>query len=175
MSDVEIRPRDPDDLPELAQVLVRVHAQDGYPVEGVTDPSGWLTPPGELAAWTALLNGRPIGHMSLTQASETDDAAVTWQRATGQDISELAIPVRLFVDPQHRQRGAGRLLMLAAHTFAGQHGLAMAFDVMLKDRDAIRLYEAVGCERLGVIPHEHGDGQTEPAAVYVAPREPFMR
>jgi GNAT superfamily N-acetyltransferase len=173
MSDVEIRPRGRGDIPELAKVLVRVHAEDGYPVEGVTDPSGWLTPPRELAAWTAMLNGRPIGHMSLTQAGDTDDAAVIWQHATGQDISRLAIPVRLFVDPQHRQRGAGKLLMLAAHTFASQHGLAMAFDVMLKDREAIRLYEAVGCQRLGEITHQHGDGQTEPAAVYVAPRKPL--
>jgi hypothetical protein len=49
----------------------------------------------------------------------------------------------------------------------------MAFDVMLKDRDAIRLYEAIGCQRLGTITHEHGDGQFEPAAVYGAPTQPL--
>lgn len=170
---VEIRPREPGDIVELAQVLVRVHAQDGYPVEGVADPAAWLTPPRELAAWTAVGDGEPIGHMSLTQADETDDAALIWQQATDGDIDTLAIPVRLFVDPRERQRGAGKLLMLTAHNFASRHGLTMAFDVMLKDRDAVRLYEAFGCRRLGVITHRHGDGQTEPAAVYVAPREPF--
>jgi GNAT superfamily N-acetyltransferase len=171
--DVVIRSRDQADLPALAQVLVRVHAQDGYPVEGVERPQAWLTPPRELAAWTALFDDQPIGHISLTQASPTDDAARLWQRTTGQDISRLAIPVRLFVDPRHRQRGAGRLLMRAAHTFATGHQLAMAFDVMLKDRDAIRLYEAIGCQRLGTITHEHGDGQFEPAAVYGAPTQPL--
>lgn len=168
-----IRPRETGDLPELAEVLVRVHAHDGYPVEGVADPAAWLTPPRELAAWTAALNRRPIGHMSLTCASPTDDAAVMWKQATRRDISRLAIPVRLFVDPQERQRGAGKLLMLAAHDFAGRQRLELAFDVMLKDRDAIRLYEAFGCQRLGVITHHHSDGQAERAAVYAAPREPF--
>jgi GNAT superfamily N-acetyltransferase len=171
--DVVIRSRDPVDLPALAQILVRVHARDGYPVEGVERPQEWLTPPRELAAWTALVDDQPIGHISLTQASPTDDAARLWHNATGQDISQLAIPVRLFVDPVHRQRGAGRLLMRAATSFARAHHLAMAFDVMLKDRDAIRLYEAIGCQRLGTIIHEHSDGQSEPAAVYAAPIPPL--
>jgi GNAT superfamily N-acetyltransferase len=166
---VVIRPREPGDLPVLGQVLVRVHGDDGYPVEGVGDPEAWLTPARELAGWTALVDDQPIGHISLTQASDTDDAALIWQRATGGDIGGLAIPVRLFVDPQHRQRGAGQLLIRAAHAYATERRLAMAFDVMLKDRQAIRLYEALGCQRLGIIDHEHGDGQTEPAAVYAAP------
>lgn len=169
--DVVIRPREQADLPALAEVLVRVHTQDGYPVEGVADPEGWLTPPRELAAWTALFSDQPIGHISLTRASESDDAAIVWRRAISGDISRLTIPVRLFVDPQHRRLGAGSLLMIAAHDFAGEHGFEMALDVMLKDHDAIRLYEAAGCKRLGTIEHHHSDGRTEPAAVYVAPRD----
>lgn len=167
--DVKIRPRENADVPQLAQVLVRVHAQDGYPVEGVAAPQEWLTPPRELAAWIALWDGQPIGHISLTRATDTDDAAILWRRTTGQDFSQLAIPVRLFVDPQHRHRGAGSLLMQAVFAFATGHQLALAFDVMLKDRDAIRLYERLGCQLLGTIVHEHSDGQAEPAAVYVAP------
>ena len=167
--DVEIRPRDPADLEELARVLVRVHAEDGYPVEGVADPIAWLTPPRELASWTALLDGQPIGHVSLTRGDERDDAAAIWQRETGGDVSRLAIPVRLFVDPSHRQRGAGKLLMFAALAYACHHEYAMAFDVMLKDVSAIRLYESLGCRRLGTITHHHGEGKSEPAAVYLAP------
>ena len=171
--DVVIRPRDHADLPELAQVLVRVHAQDGYPVEGVADPLAWLTPPRELAAWAAVLDERPIGQISLTWAADDDDAAILWQRVTGDDIRRLVIPVRLFVDPPHRRLGAGARLMLAAHNHATSHGLAMAFDVMLKDQAAIQLYETAGSRRLGVIEHHHSDGKTEPAAVYVAPSEPI--
>lgn len=164
-----IRPRKDTDLAELSRVLVRVHDQDGYPVEGVSDPGSWLTPPREVAAWTALLDDRPIGQISLTRAADDDDAAILWQRATGGDISQLVIPVRLFVDPPHRRLGAGAQLMLAAHNYSTGHNLAMAFDVMLKDQAAIQLYEAAGSKRLGIIDHHHSDGKTEPAAVYVAP------
>lgn len=166
---VEIRPRRPEDVPDLGAVLVRVHAQDGYPVEGVDDPEGWITPPREVAAWTALYVGRPIGHVSLTRAAPEDDAASLWARETGGDLSRLVIPVRLFVDPPHRQRGAGQSLMRAAYGYATAHDVAITFDVMLKDRAAIRLYEALGCQRLGTIEHRHTDGQSEPAAVYAVP------
>jgi len=172
---VAIRRRSDSDLPELAQVLVRVHAEDGYPVEGVADPQAWLSPPRQVAAWTALLSGQPIGQISLTRAADDEDAAILWKQATGGDTSKLVIPVRLFVDPPHRRLGAGAQLMLAAHNYATGHNLAMAFDVMLKDRAAIQLYEAAGCKRLGVIDHHHGDSQTERAAVYVAPDKALPR
>lgn len=167
--DVQVRPRLPEDFATLAAVLVQVHERDGYPVEGVADPRSWLTPPREVAAWTALDDSVAIGQISLTQADSDDDAAKLWMRHTRGHLSQLVIPVRLFVDPEHRQRGAGSALLLAARTYAIEHDLAIAFDVMLKDADAIRLYEAIGCVRLGTIEHVHGDGKIEPAAVYVAP------
>ena len=166
-----VRLRQDADIAELGRVLVRVHDHDGYPVEGVADPESWLTPSREVSAWAALLDDRPIGQISLTRAAADDDAALLWQRATGGDINRLVIPVRLFVDPPHRRLGAGAQLMLAAHSYATGHNLAMAFDVMLKDQAAIQLYEAAGSKRLGVIDHHHSDGKTEPAAVYVAPAE----
>ena len=122
-----------------------------------------------VGSWTATYDGQPIGQVSVTRAATSDDAATLWQEATGGEIDRLAIPVRLFVDPAHRQRGAGGLLMQAAHSYAADHGLTLVFDVMLKDRAAIRLYESLGCQRLGTIQHRHSDGLTEPAAVYVAP------
>jgi GNAT superfamily N-acetyltransferase len=166
---VAVRQRQPEDLPALANVLVRVHARDGYPVEGVADSQAWLTPPRELAAWTALLSGTPIGHVSLVKASEDDDAAALWQRSTGGGLDRVAIPLRLFVDPPHRQLGAGKSLMRATYEYATSHGLQLVFDVMLKDQDAIRLYEALGCRWLGTIDHHHSGDLTEPAAVYAAP------
>lgn len=42
-----------------------------------------------------------------------------------------------------------RLFMNAARDFASRHGYAMAFDVMVKDREATKLYESLGCKRLG--------------------------
>lgn len=166
---VEVRPREPRDLDVLGHVLVRVHDQDGYPVEGVADPVAWLAPPREIAAWTALVDGEPVGQASLTKAGPDDDAAKIWQQHTRQNINNLAIPVRLFVDPAHRQHGAASLLLRTIREYAVKHGLVLAFDVMLKDQSAIRLYEALGCIRIGTFDHVHSDGQHEPAAVYVAP------
>jgi GNAT superfamily N-acetyltransferase len=161
-----IRPRRDEDLPELAAVLVRVHALDGYPVEGVADPEGWLRHNHELQSWTAIEDTQPVGQITLTRATADDDAAQAWRDQTGGDVEHLAIPVRLFVDPGHRGSGAGRLLMEAAVDFARSRGLAIAFDVMLKDRAAIRLYEHLGAERVADLTHHYGDGLTEPAAVY---------
>lgn len=62
--------------------------------------------------------------------------------------------------------------MLAAHEHATTFGKQLVFDVMLKEQRAIRLYEALGCQRLGTITHHHSDGLEEPAAVYVAPNRP---
>lgn len=166
---ITVRQREADDVHALGQVLVRVHAKDGYPVEGVADPDAWIEPPNELRGWTAEVDGEPVGHISLTAASENDDAARLWRDSTGGELSSLAIPVRLFVDPPHRGQGIANQLMLAAYEFARSHGRAVAFDVMLKDRDAIRLYESLGCTLLGQITHHHSDGLEEPAVVYEAP------
>jgi GNAT superfamily N-acetyltransferase len=166
---ITVRQRVADDVPTLGQVLVRVHAKDGYPVEGVADPNAWIEPPNELRGWTSEVDGEPVGHISLTAATEDDDAARLWRDSTGGNIADLAIPVRLFVDPPHRGQGIANRLMLAAYEFALSQGRSVAFDVMLKDRDAIRLYESLGCKFLGQITHHHSDGLEEPAAVYEAP------
>lgn len=167
--DVVIRRRQQSDLAALAEVLVRVYARDGYPVEGVDDPEAWIAPPAELAAWTAVLGQEVIGHVALARARDDDDSAALWQRATSGDIGRLTILARLFVDPGCRNVGAGSLLMGAARRFADEHGLAIAFDVMLKDSAAIRLYEKLGYQRLGTIVHEYSGGKVEAAAVYFLP------
>lgn len=165
-----IRPRRTDDLDALADVLVRVHAVDGYPVEGVEHPRAWLTPPRQLAAWTALVSDTPVGHIALVKANRDDDAAAMWLRSEAEgELESVAIPVRLFVDPEHRRLGAANQLMAAVFEYAHAHGLVLVLDVMLKDQAAIALYERLGCRRLGTIDHHHSDGLIEPAVIYVAP------
>lgn len=163
---VVLRRRSEEDLPALAAALVRVHALDGYPVEGVDDPSAWLRPQGEIASWVAEASSEPIGQVSLTSATAVDDAARVWCARTGSDAARLALLTRLFVDPDHRSCGAGRVLVEKAVDHARTSGLAVALDVMEKDRAAIRLYESLGARRLGAVTHHHGEGLAEPAAVY---------
>jgi ribosomal protein S18 acetylase RimI-like enzyme len=59
--------------------------------------------------------------------------------------------------------------MESAVRFARARGPAIAFDVMLKDRAAIRLYERLGARRVADLTHRYGDGLTEAATVYVVP------
>ena len=80
-TDCTIRERRDDDLPALAAALVRVHAQDGYPVEGVADPVGWLDHAQALQSWTAVVNDVPIGQVTLTEADPNDEHASDAARA----------------------------------------------------------------------------------------------
>jgi GNAT superfamily N-acetyltransferase len=146
-----------------------VHEVDGYPVEGVGDPQGWLQPPRHIASWTALMADQPIGQVSLTKADSKDDAARIWANKTRGPLEDIAVVARLFVDPNHRGNGAAQRLMRAAYDHAAALRKRLVFDVMLKDEKAIRLYESLGCLRLGSITHHHSHGHEEPAVVYVAP------
>ena len=167
MTEPKIRIRNDYDVPQLANTLVEVYALDGYPVEGVDDPEAWLRHPQAVLSWVAEVNGEPVGQVTLASASLADDAARLWQQQTGGDLANLVIPVRLFVAPDQRNIGAGRLLMEAVAHYAREHNLTLAFDVMEKDRAAIRLYEKMGAQRLGAITHHHSGDRAEPAVVYV--------
>lgn len=57
--------------------------------------------------------------------------------------------------------------METAVEFAQARGLAIAFNVMLKDRAATHLYERLRAHSLRELAHHHGSGPVEPAAVYV--------
>jgi len=95
---------------------------------------------------------QPIGQVSLTEADHEDDAARVWQSQMGGFLEDIAVVVRLFVDPRHRRNGAAQELMRAAYEHATRLRKQLLFDVMLKGVRAIRLYETLGCERLGSLP-----------------------
>lgn len=161
-----IRVRRVGDLPELAKVLVRVHAQDGYPVEGVDDPDGWLRSNNALRSWVAVLGGHAVGQVTLAKADTNDDAARVWVERTGGALTDVATIVRLFVDPSFRSAGAGSRLLSAALKFSATVGRTAVLDVMKKDSAAIKLYERLGGQRIGTFDHHFGDNLTEPAIAF---------
>lgn len=165
-----VRERQDNDLPALAAVLERVHAHDGYPVEGVADPRAWLEHPHAIRSWTAVVDDAPVGQITLTSADPDDDTARIWTEHTGGLTSELIVIARLFVDPDHRTIGVGRKLMHAALDHARNLARPVALDVMAKDRDAIRLYERLGGHRLGKITHRHTSGRGESGFVFAFSR-----
>ncbi len=164
-----IRPRREDDLEALAAVLVQVHEQDGYPVEGVADPLAWLHVNRPLGAWTAELDGQPLGHVALTEPGPGDDAPRIWHEHTGTPLESIAVLGRLFVAPHARGHGLGRQLTHTATHAARQAGHRAVLDVMTKDHDAIRLYETLGWTHFADIEHHHGRGVSTDGWAYVAP------
>lgn len=166
---VVVRAREPGDLPALADILVRVHGTDGYPVEGVAEPLAWLRPRGVLASWVALADDVPVGQVLLLRAVPGADAVRVWVRRTGGEPAGLAVMARLFVDPDHRRAGVGGALLAGLHAHADALGLTVALDVIHKDVAAIRLYERLGYRKLADVTHEHGGGHQDAAAVYARP------
>ncbi len=168
MNDMEIHPTAPSDLNALAQVLVDVHATDGYPVEGVGDPRSWLVLPDALGQWTALLEGRPVGHIALLPPAPSDGAPDLLVQRDGVSRESIAVVARLFVSPRARGRAIGRSLLETAEDRARESRSHLVLDVMAKDEAAINLYKSQGWSILGPIVHVHGRAQ-EPALALAAP------
>ncbi|WP_161992496.1 GNAT family N-acetyltransferase [Pseudonocardia sp. EV170527-09] len=164
-----VRERQDGDLPALARVLKRVHAHDGYPVEGIADPWAWLAHPHEIRSWTAVVDDVPVGQVTLTEAQPDDDAARAWMEHAGGHVTDLAVMARLFLDPGHRGAGLAGFLILALRHHAQLIGRTVVFDVMAKDTAAVQFYDHSGAARITEVTHRFGDGLTEPALVYVFP------
>jgi len=167
MGDVNIRTRKEEDLGLLADALVAVHELDGYPVEGVAEPRGWLRLPAMVAAWTAEVDGRVAGQAMLVAATP-EEVEIAQSAGSRGPVRTLC---RLFVHPEARGRGAARLLLQAVHQFAEAEGSDLLLDVMAKDAAAIRLYESLGWVRIHESVHHFGEGQQTPCYWYWRPAD----
>ncbi len=163
-----IRDRINADLSALAVVLVAVHAQSGYPVEGVADPVEWLTEPRPLHAWVAVLGKVVVGHVAVTTPGTGDAAPAIWSSnpSAGQPVGVLG---RLFVDPERRGRAIGEHLVAAASDYANESGRRLVLDVLTKDASAQRLYRRLGWRAIGTTQHADGHGTLHHAVCYVSP------
>ena len=168
---VTIRRRTTADLNAAAVALVEVHRTDGYPVEGVDDPTAWLLSPHQIAAWVAELHGNIVGHVALTEPQPDDAAATIWMAHPENRGEHTAVLGRLFVLSRARGHALGEQLARAATDYAHQHGLRLVLDVMTKDSAAVRLYERLGWQRIGTTQHDDGHGNSIDAYCYVSPGE----
>lgn len=166
---VTIRTRDgAHDINRAALALVEVHGSDGYPVEGVADPHGWLTGGHVLQAWVADLDGDVVGHVAISEPRDDDAAAQMWVNTPEGAATHPAVLNRLFVTKRARGYAIGTQLLQTATEYAEAMGRRLVLDVMTKDTAAIRLYERLGWRRLGVTEHDSGHGLV-PAFCYVGP------
>ncbi|MFJ8857039.1 GNAT family N-acetyltransferase [Streptomyces sp. NPDC102451] len=163
-----VRRREARDLAEVAEVLIAVHKSDGYPVEGVEDPQGWLSPDGLLAAWVAELDGHVVGHVAVNSPRSGDEVAYLWSEKSGAAPSQVGVLARLFVASDARKGSAGQHLMDAAASYARANNLRLVLEVLTKDAAAIRLYERLGWQRFGETEHTFA-GERFDAVCFVAP------
>lgn len=165
---VVIRARTEADLSAACAVLVEVHRTDGYPIEGVDDPTAWITGTGQIRAWVAELNDVIVGHVAIAEPRPDDAAAALWREHD--PTASIAVLGRLFVLRSARGHALGRRLVHAAQAHASTQGMRLVLDVITKDEAAIALYERLGWRRLGTADHDGGQGNTVLAYCYIGPR-----
>jgi ribosomal protein S18 acetylase RimI-like enzyme len=168
-SSASIRPREDADLPELGELVMRVHQSDEYPVERVADPIAWLESDRFLGAWVAELAGNVVGHVALTSPAPNYEAANIWISEARVSRDSVAVLGRLFVSSEARGRHLGRRLTIIATRYAELLGRRAVLDVMAKDTSAVRVYEDLGWRKLAAITHRFQGNRTEPAFAYVSP------
>ena len=165
----EVRPREGTDLNGAARTLESVYSTDGYPVEGVSEPVLWLSPPGLCAAWVATLDHSIVGHVLVTEPSLKNAAVETWASQQHGHADSIAIMARLFVDAGARGHGLGQRLTAAATAWATQNGRRLVLDVLDKDQAAMRMYERLGWRRFGSAIYENASGAKFVEYLYVSP------
>lgn len=112
--------------PVYPEVVARVEADGGY--DAMDERIG----AGELATWVALVDGRPVGCLSLCRPGPDQP----------QGTAELK---KLFVDPVARGAGVATTLLAAADDDARARGLGrLVLHTGVRQPEAVRLYVALG-------------------------------
>ncbi|MFJ5272255.1 GNAT family N-acetyltransferase [Streptomyces sp. NPDC088358] len=169
MPGVCVRQRADGDVEECVRVLAEVHQLDGYPVNWPDQPGEWLSRGPLLGSWVVELEGRLVGHVSLSQSGEGDLAPMLWSERNGATRGMTAVVGRLFVAPQARGHRIGALLIGRAVEEARRRDLHPVLDVVTSDTAAAALYERLGWELMATVEQQWGPHQTVAVRCYAAP------
>jgi GNAT superfamily N-acetyltransferase len=168
---VRIRGRRPGDDARCLEIARDVHAFDGYPPRGPIDVAHFLSPPQQLAAWVADVDGTVMGHAALHDTGARVTMACAARRV-GCDPAHLAVVARVLVHPEARRTGVARALVNTAVEDARRRGRRPVLDVATHFAAAVALYESAGWERAGEVTITV-DGEPDlPCYVYVGPDVP---
>ncbi|MEU4199960.1 GNAT family N-acetyltransferase [Streptomyces sp. NPDC045470] len=151
------------------RVLAEVHRRDGYPVNWPDKPGEWLSRGPQLDSWVAGLEGRIVGHVSLSRGGKGDLAPALWSERNGTTRAATAVVSRLFVAPRARGHRIGALLIGQAVRHARHRGLHPVLDVVASDVAAAALYERLGWELMATVEQAWGPDQTVTIHCYAAP------
>ncbi len=147
---VTIRDRTPADLPALAQVLAAQQPHSHYPMRWPLPypVEDFIARPDEVRAWTATLDGRPVGHVATARVG-SDAAADPWAAALRQPVERLRALSVLFVDHEVTGSGVGRLLHDTAVAAIRAEGCRPVLDVVAGHSPAVEVYEHLGWRTVG--------------------------
>jgi GNAT superfamily N-acetyltransferase len=146
----EIRPRRRTDLSALAEVLLAQQPATRYPFR---DPlpipvERFLHADDAVAAWTAEVGGRPVGHACFTQGRDDFPGYHEMSRACaeahGCEVERLAWVSAFFVDQELRGQGLGRRLLAAVVGEIRRRELFACLEVLPVHPGALALYRATG-------------------------------
>lgn len=149
-ADVRVRIRRAADVPVLAAALMAQQPGTRYPFR---DPlplpvSEFMHAEDAEQAWTAELDGVPVGHVCRTGPAHGFPAAdllnEVCARAHRCEPRDLTWVSALFVASEARGRGIGSQLMDAVVTDARRHGLRPCLEVLPNHPAARTLYLATG-------------------------------
>lgn len=155
---VTVRPRRPDDVPVVAQMILRQQSVTRYPVR---DPlpfpmEQFVVRRGELAAWVAELSPPShdeepvvVGHVSVLDLTD-DPRGPEWVALTGSPVEELAEVSVLVVALDHGRRGVAGGLMDACETHLRAIGRTPVLEVLAGAHSpAFALYLSRGWQVVG--------------------------
>lgn len=166
---VIVRVRTEQDLDKCELLARVVHEIDGYPPYLPGDVRTFIAT-GEITAWVAETGGAIVGHVALNPGSSPAVMRLA-SEATGLPPKHFGVVARLLVSPSARREGVGRSLLHTAASHAVDQGLQPILDVATMFEGAIRLYEACGWHRAGMVTVRLGDEFTLDEYVYLAPLE----
>lgn len=153
MSAVLIRPRADADLPDLGRALVEQQSGSGYPHRTPLPmaPEDFIARPGTLSAWTAVVDGVPVGHAAtlpvLANGSEPELARL-WSEGHGLPAERLGEIGVYFTSTATRGIGVGAALMRAALADLEARDLAPCLDVVSSGA-AVHYYRRSGWVTVG--------------------------
>ena len=169
--EVAVRRRDAADVPVLVDVLAAQREASRYPLR-------WPLPfPAEdfvvrdvdLAAWTAVLDGRPVGHAAAQRAAD-ELVLPLWEGGHGRPADRLGVLGSLVLDPAVRGRGLGRLLHDTVVGWLREQDLGPCLDVVPIHATAQAMYAAAGWREVGKArPRWLPDGEPDVLAMVLDP------
>lgn len=165
-----IRDRSGADLPALVRALGAQQPASGYPHRWPLPfpAEEFIVRPAEEHAWVAEVDGRVVGHVSVTAVPDDEHGAL-WSAGAGRPVAELGCVSVLFVHPDAQGRGVGGRLLDVAAEWVRSTGRTPVLDVDDRDGVAHAVYLRKGWQVVGEARFEWQREGSPPARLMVLP------